>query len=231
MYDIIEIAKGNKKPPCDLLKHYKETNMSIEQKCSMKNCNGLGRLDKNGKRYMNLGYCMKHYERLKKYGSADYLVNPIESHGMHDTKEYRSWVSMKTRCYNSNHQEYFRYGDKGVTVCDRWRQSFSNFYKDMGDKPSPRHTLDRINPEKGYEPGNCRWATPYEQTMNRRKNKNNKSGYVGVSGSPYGWRAYGMYDGKSLSFGTYDTPEEAAYIRDQFMMQLHGDSLRTNFDY
>lgn len=89
------------------------------------------------------------------------------THDMHGTTEYNSWCNMKARCYNENHPRYPDWGGKGITVCDRWKHSFENFFADMGFKPSPLHTLDRIEGDKGYEPNNCRWATKKEQSVNR----------------------------------------------------------------
>lgn len=88
-------------------------------------------------------------------------------HGMCDTIEYKTWAGMKARCYNKNMREYFRYGGRGIGVSNRWRYSFENFYKDMGDKPTPQHSIDRIDNKKGYNKENCRWATKKEQSANR----------------------------------------------------------------
>jgi hypothetical protein len=80
--------------------------------------------------------------------------------------EYAAWKNMKTRCYNENHNEYHRYGGRGITVCDRWRNSFEAFYADMGSRPSSFHSIDRRNNDGNYEPDNCRWATKSEQRLN-----------------------------------------------------------------
>jgi hypothetical protein len=87
------------------------------------------------------------------------------------TTEYRTWLSMMTRCHNPNSDGYAKYGAAGVTVCERWRVSFEAFLADMGRKPSPRHSIDRIDNARGYEPDNCRWATPSMQTENRRSTR------------------------------------------------------------
>lgn len=83
------------------------------------------------------------------------------------TPTYRSWASAKYRCLNPRDSAFHRYGGRGITICDRWRQSFENFLADMGEKPTGL-TLDRINNDGNYEPGNCRWATYVMQNRNRR---------------------------------------------------------------
>ena len=83
------------------------------------------------------------------------------------TAEYKAWQSMKDRCYNPNNPRYGRYGGRGITVCQRWRISFRNFLEDMGIKTNDTYSLDRINNDGNYGPGNCRWASSYEQNRNR----------------------------------------------------------------
>lgn len=91
-------------------------------------------------------------------------------HGMIGTSEYKTWATMIQRCTNPNlRREWPRYGGRGIRVCDRW-MAFELFFADMGLKPSPAHTIDRINTNGHYEPGNCRWATPQEQGRNTRRN-------------------------------------------------------------
>ncbi len=90
------------------------------------------------------------------------------SHGMWNTKVFKVWTSMKSRCSNANSPSYKNYGARGIKVCDRWLNSFENFYKDMGE-PNEL-TLERIDVNSNYEPSNCKWASPKEQSRNRTNN-------------------------------------------------------------
>jgi hypothetical protein len=82
--------------------------------------------------------------------------------------EYRAWHSMKNRCLDKNTKYYHNYGGRGISVCQRWLFSYENFYNDMGQRPSNKHSLDRIDVNGNYEPDNCRWATIKTQALNRQ---------------------------------------------------------------
>jgi hypothetical protein len=86
------------------------------------------------------------------------------------TPEYRTWSNIRQRAGNQNNSRYSDYGARGITICKRWEASFTDFLKDMGPKPSPKHSIDRIDNDKGYCPENCRWATVKEQQRNTRQN-------------------------------------------------------------
>lgn len=91
-------------------------------------------------------------------------------HGLKDHPLYSTWKNLKKRCLNPNNDNYKYYGGRGITLCKEWVNSFPNFLKDVGEKPSPEHTLDRIDTNKGYNPSNCKWSTREEQVNNTRKN-------------------------------------------------------------
>lgn len=93
------------------------------------------------------------------------------SKNMYLSPTYKSWISAKQRCYNQSSSQYNNYGGRGIAMCERWKNSFTAFLEDMGERPSKKHTLDRINVDGNYEPQNCRWATPIEQSNNRRNNR------------------------------------------------------------
>ena len=101
----------------------------------------------------------------QKIENARSLAQNNVTHGMYGTQEYTSWQAMLTRCGNPNHVAFDRYGGRGIVVCERWR-SFENFFADMGPKPGPLHSIERGDNDRGYEPGNCYWATPQEQQRN-----------------------------------------------------------------
>lgn len=92
------------------------------------------------------------------------------THGMVDTPEYNSWTAIKSRCYNPKNPKYKNYGARGITMSDEWKNDFMAFYNDMGPRPSPEHSIDRKDNDKGYYKDNCRWATGREQNNNRRNN-------------------------------------------------------------
>lgn len=90
----------------------------------------------------------------------------LRTHGMSRTPTYRSWQAAKERCHNPNNARYASYGGSGIAMCERWRNSFDAFLEDMGKRPLGK-TLDRVDQCRGYEPGNCQWATAAEQSLTR----------------------------------------------------------------
>ena len=99
-------------------------------------------------------------ERVKKHGhKSDFVTTPT----------YCTWQSMKARCFDKNHKYFKNYGARGITVCETWME-FPAFLSDMGERPSGK-TLERLDNNGNYEPGNCTWATPKQQSRNKRTNR------------------------------------------------------------
>lgn len=94
------------------------------------------------------------------------------SHGMSDTPEYNIWMHMLQRCHNPQSKDYKNYGGRGIEVCDMWKEDFSAFLMSVGRRPGPEYTIERLDYNKGYEPGNVVWATRQDQVLNKRDNVN-----------------------------------------------------------
>lgn len=130
--------------------------------------------------------------------------------------EYGIWVSMRQRCKNPNNRAYAEYGGRGICVFEGWDRSFEAFYRYIGPRPSASHSLDRIDNDRGYEPGNVRWAGKSQQASNRRSARigvrsDSKSGIKGVfrvSASTWGARI--KVNGKFKHLGCFSSPDAAS---------------------
>jgi hypothetical protein len=151
-----------------------------------------------------------------------------KKHGLYGTSENTNWNGMKARCYNNKNSHYPLYGGRGITICDRWRDSFANFINDMGPRPSKKHTIDRIDNDKGYSPENCRWATSTEQARNRRTK--NVSGHTGVTWSKQMKKWHSHIKGeKPIHLGFFDSLEDAIAARKNAEIKYWGnDAVITN---
>lgn len=103
-----------------------------------------------------------HLEKLKER---------LTTHGKSKAPEYIVYNNMKKRCFNHKDKRYNRYGGRGIKICDRWLESFENFYSDMGSRPTPKHSIDRINNDGDYCPENCKWATIIEQNSHTNQTR------------------------------------------------------------
>lgn len=145
------------------------------------------------------GYCKHHY-------STTY-TKIIKPH-------YKLWCDIKQRCYNINSPRYHDWGGRGITVFEEWINDYRRFAEYIGDKPTPFHQLDRIDNDKGYEPGNVRWATAETNSRNRRVNKTSVSGVKGVEyRHKQGYVARITINKKRINLGTFKTLEEASAAR------------------
>ncbi len=101
--------------------------------------------------------------------NKEVVAKRFKTHGMEGTPTYNVWQHILQRCNNTKNKSYKNYGGRGIKVCKRWRNSFENFYSDMGDKPKNK-SIDRIDNNGDYKPSNCKWSTAKEQCSNTRKN-------------------------------------------------------------
>ena len=99
-----------------------------------------------------------------------YRKERATKHGLHRSPEYNAWTNIKARCYNEKYTQYSDYGGRGITMSDEWKESFEAFYRDMGPRPSSKHSIERRDNDKGYCKENCRWATRLDQNNNTRRN-------------------------------------------------------------
>lgn len=111
---------------------------------------------------------------IKSCGCLQLIANKqnaqkVKTHGeSKKTVEYNTWLKIKTRCYNENHPDYANYGGRGLKVSKGWEHSYEQFLSDMGRRPSNEHSIERIDNDRGYNKGNCKWALPIEQQNNKR---------------------------------------------------------------
>ena len=141
--------------------------------------------------------------------------------------EYWTWARVKARCLNKKSSYYQNYGGRGISVCDRWLR-FENFLENMGVKPSPECQIDRIDVNGNYEPSNCRWVTPQQNSQNRGVSSRSLLGYKGVSRSNSKFRALITLSKKSIYLGCFETILQAAIAYDDAAKRYFGDFATTN---
>ena len=187
---------------------------------------GFCKIDTCDNEHVAKGFCDKHYWKYKKYGSATSgrTYNPS---GESSTRTYSCWKNMKQRCLNPNNKYYHRYGGRGIKIHKTWVDNFNKFLEDMGDCP-PGLTIERIDNEGDYEPGNCKWDTMENQTRNRSLRFDNKTGAIGVSKTKYGTYTAKL---KNVCSKNFKTLEEAIKYRLLLEIEYWGEIYQTQFEY
>ena len=187
--------------------------------------------EKSKKRYRfglyKCGYCGNEFEALMCYIKTKRIKGcgcqrgKSIIHGLAQHRLYYTWTSMIQRCYIKNHPSYDDWGGRGITVCDDWKDTPTQFIEDMFPSFEEGLTLDRIDNDKGYSKENCRWATRSEQCINQRTRKDNSTGFVGVT---YHTRdllftASICINKKRKHIGYYQTLIEAAIARNNYIIE------------
>lgn len=164
--------------------------------------------------------------RIKSCGclKTKLLKEHFTQHGGDGTREYSSYTAMLHRCLNESRPGYENYGGRGIKICKRWLESFSNFLEDMGERPEGT-SLDRIDVDGDYCKENCRWSVRGVQSHNRRKSKGKSSKYLGVSynKSSKKWDARITFKGTTIFLGQFESEEEAAEAYRKESERLYGD--------
>lgn len=171
----------------------------------------------------NTKSCGCHKERIVKEFLVENIKGLNKTHGLCGTPIYKIWNNLIQRCTNQVTIGYEDYGGRGITVCDRWLNSFEAFYEDMGDIPK-NMSLDRINVNKSYCPENCRWVTSSEQNFNKRQQSNNSSGKTGVSWNKKNekWEVELRVNKHRLRLGLYEDFELAVFVREEAELKYYG---------
>lgn len=178
------------------------------KKCSIKDC---------GSKFFAKERCVRHYNKYQ-----------LEKNNLRGR-----WYSMKQRCYNPDNAGYVNYGGRGIKVCERWlgEEGLSNFIKDMGEPPTPAHSIDRRDVDGDYSLENCRWVTRTVQNLNTRLRKDNKSGYRGVGWLPNNrkWQASIRVKTKDHYLGIFTYSIDAARAYNKASLMYFGKDGYINF--
>ncbi len=210
----IEYKRGDKIGECIYLHDTspyvyknKKINRRAKFKCCQPGCNNEFECIINGVKSGNTVSCGCY--RLKRVTEAKY------KHGQSGTRLYYVWAAMINRCYNPDHAKYERYGGRGITVCDEWRndpRKYIEYVKSLPGATKKGYSIDRENNDGNYEPGNIRWVPAFIQSQNTGINKRNTSGYKGVSWSKQKnkWRARVQIKGNEKHVGFFCDKIKAA---------------------
>ncbi len=194
----------------------------------------IGKLPKEGTNNYRLCKCdcgnpetlkvsMANLDRNHTTSCGCNFLEVVTTHGKTKSKEYRSRHDMFSRCLDVKHPGYSDYGGKGITICERWLESFENFYEDLGNCPEGM-SLDRIDPSGDYCPENCRWATLSMQSYNTKMKYTNTSGRTGVYWSERDsrWKAQIGYQGRVIYLGQSTSFDVVAKLREDAEIKYYG---------
>lgn len=152
-----------------------------------------------------------------------FIMDKRLKHGLYGHRLYDIWADIKRRCYNNKNKRYEYYGARGIKICDEWQNDVKAFYDYVIALPNydeKRYSIDRINNDGNYEPGNVRWASDHTQKANRRKSKKNKTGYSGVYINKHGrYIAMIGFNKKKIYVGIFGTAKEAAIARNNYIIK------------
>lgn len=167
------------------------------------------------------GLCSLHYSRVLRTGGTKPKIKTRTGITKRYKREHKSWSGAKSRCYNPNCATYQYYGGRGIKVCNEWLgpNGFATFLQDMGPKPGPEYSLDRIDPNGDYCPENCRWADKWTQSANRRAKSNTGMTGIHYLESTGCWLAYATVNG-SMAQRKFKNKEDAIRYREQLMLRV-----------
>jgi hypothetical protein len=144
-----------------------------------------------------------------------------KTHGLSQHPLFKLWIAIRQRCCDPNHSCYHNYGGRGILICAEWRYDFLpffNYVRRLDNYGKSNFTLDRVNNNGNYEPGNLRWSSIHVQNANSRVQKNNKTGFSGVCLNRGLYHSYIYLNRKQIRLGTYETATEAAKARNNFIL-------------